>query len=58
MTLTEKMLAALTADDDHIYEAVGKMTDAQKDIALVTLIRVLRGEKPEGWDEIKKIIEE
>lgn len=51
MTLHEKMAAVMTADGDHIYEAVSKLTDAQKDIAIATLVKVLRGEKPKGWDE-------
>ncbi len=52
LTLQEKMAKILNAENnDAMYEAVQKLTDNQKDIAIVTLIRALRGEKPKGWDE-------
>ncbi len=51
MTLQEKVEKIIAAKDtDGMYDAVQKLTDNQKDIAIVSLIKMIRGETPMGWD--------
>ncbi|MBQ7565392.1 MAG: hypothetical protein IJT16_15555 [Lachnospiraceae bacterium] len=56
----EKIIAA--KDTDGMYDAVQKLTDNQKDIAIVSLIKMMRGETPMGWDiqtdDLKRMIRE
>ena len=43
MTSEEKVFKILMAEtDDDIYQAIGKLTDKQKDIVIFSLVKTLR----------------